>query len=79
MRADKPDKDHLGIVPDQDNEPVFVAPDVKDHAVVGQETGTAVVRLDVSWGTPGGMVHFAIPGFQRPFRVPVRRLFPEGP
>ena len=44
MRADKPDKDYLGIVPDQHNEPVFVATNVKDHAVVGQDTGAAVWR-----------------------------------
>jgi hypothetical protein len=35
MRADKPDKDHLRVVPDQDNEPVFIATNVKDHALQG--------------------------------------------
>ena len=79
MRADKPDKDHLSIVPDQDNEPVCVATNVKDHPVVGEDTGAAVVRLDVGGGAPGGVVHFAIPGFERRFRVPVRRLLPEFP
>ena len=47
MRADKSDKDHLCIVPDHHNEPVFVATNVKDHPVIGEDTGAAVVRLDV--------------------------------
>jgi hypothetical protein len=77
MRADKPDKDHLRVVPDQDDEPVFIATNVKDRAVVGKDTGAAVVRLDVGGGAPGGVAHFAIPGFERRFRIPVRRLLPE--
>ena len=79
MRADKPDKNHLCVVPDQHNEPVFVATNIKDHSVVREDTGAAVMRLDVGGGAPGGVAHFAIPGFERCFRVPVRRLLPKFP
>ena len=79
MRADKPDKDHLRVVPDHHNEPVFVATNVKGHAVVREDTGAAVVRLDVRWGAPRRLAHLTVPGFERYFRVPMRRVLPEFP
>jgi len=79
MRADKPDKNHLCVVPDQHNEPVFVATNVKDHPVVREDTGAAVVRLHVGGSLPGGVAYLAIPGFEWRFRVPVRGLLPKFP
>src|SRR5215813_10377896 len=51
----------------------------KDHAVVREDTGAAVVRLDIRWGAPRRLVHLTVPGFERYFRVPMRRVLPEFP
>ena len=77
MRPDKAHKDRLLIIPDYDNQSIFIAANVKHHPTIGEETRTAVVGLDVRWGTPRRFTHLSIPGFERLFRLLTPRLLPE--
>lgn len=55
----------LVLVRNMDQESVFVAADIEDYAIVGDEIGRAELGSDVSWPRPLRLKNRAMPSSQR--------------
>src|SRR5665647_1833899 len=65
MCADEPDKNQSTLIFHQHHQPVIIALDIKNNAVVCSEAGVAVCLFDVSRGFPLGPTRQGIPSTQR--------------
>jgi len=61
VRSDEADEPDLGSVVDGDHEPVVAALHVENDAVVPDDTGASVARLDRRRGFPRGPLRHPIP------------------
>jgi len=65
VRAHEPDKHDLELILHRDNDPIFVAPDVEHHSIVGDKTRVTISLFDVYGRLPMGMFDIGIPSLKR--------------
>jgi hypothetical protein len=79
MCADETHVADAGAVVKLDHEPVLVAGDIEDRAVIAYDTGVAILCFDVDWRPPGRVSCLSILCLERLLRISMRGLLPELP
>ena len=75
MSSDKPDRDNAKCILDFYDQAIFVAGDVKTLSIVGQDTGSTIVRFYLGRSSPLSQFCRLVPSLERLFGVGM--LFPE--
>lgn len=75
MGSDPFDVDDALRVTDPNDQPIFIAPNVKYNSVIGQDTGTGVSLFELDWRSPFSIFNLLAPCPERLFGV--RMPFPK--